>query len=57
LSVVVALVFLGRHVAEGAVEAPIVVPVKPVEAEFLDVSEGLQGPVMKGEFFATASFL
>jgi hypothetical protein len=39
------------------VEAPIVVPVKPVEAEFLDVSEGLQGPVMKGEFFATASFL
>ena len=36
-SVVVAFIFFGRHVPECAVQAPIVVPIQPVEGEFFDV--------------------
>ena len=39
---VVAFIFFGRHVPERAVQAPIVVPIQPVEGEFFDVLKGLQ---------------
>jgi len=36
------LVFLGRRVLEGGVQPVVVVPVDPVEGDFLDVGDGSQ---------------
>lgn len=46
-SLVDLLELLGRNVSEGAVQSVIVVPIDPVERDFLDVTFGLQRAVPK----------